>query len=149
MDAIELMKADHKKVKGLFRDYEKTDDKREKKKISGEAFHELEVHAAIEEEIFYPAYKKKAETEGKELTAEAFEEHHVVKVLIGEMQAMSSVNEQYDAKFKVLSENVEHHIEEEEGEMFPDAKKILGKEVETLGTRMEKRKQELMAATSA
>jgi hemerythrin superfamily protein len=147
MDAIELLKADHKKVKGLFKDYEKTDNTREKKKIAGQVFHELEVHSKIEEEIFYPAYRKKADEEGKELTAEAVQEHHVVDVLIQEMKAMSSVDETFDAKFKVLTENVEHHIEEEEGEMFPDAKKTLGKDVETLGAKMEQRKQELLAAT--
>jgi hemerythrin-like domain-containing protein len=108
--------------------------------------HELTVHAEIEEEIFYPAAKAKADKEGKQLVAEAVEEHHVVKVLIGELQAMLEVNEQYEAKFTVLIENVEHHIEEEEKEMLPDAKKTLGKEVEALGDQMAERKEQLLAA---
>ena len=74
-------------------------------------------------------------------------EHHVGKVLIAELQSMPEMNEQYEAKFTVLIENVEHHIEEEEKEMLPDAKKTLGDEIDALGDRMDARKSELMAAT--
>jgi len=146
VDAVKLLKDDHKKVKDLFRQFEKARSDDRKKAIAEEVFHELEVHAAIEEEMFYPAAKEKADKEGKELVAEAVEEHHVVKVLIGELQQMREVNEQFEAKFTVLIENVEHHIEEEEKEMLPDAKKALGDEIEALGDRMERRKSQLMAA---
>jgi hypothetical protein len=132
-------------VKELFRQFEKARSADRKKKIAEEAMHELDVHAEIEEEIFYPAAKAKADQEGKELVAEAVEEHHVVKMLIGELQAMSEVNEQYEAKFTVLIENVEHHIEEEEKEMLPDAKKALGDDIDMLGDQMKARKDELMA----
>ena len=145
MDAVKLLKDDHKKVKDLFRQFEKARGADRKKSIAEEVIHELTVHAAIEEEIFYPAAKAKADKEGKELVAEAVEEHHVVKMLIGELKAMPEVNEQFEAKFTVLIENVEHHIEEEEKEMLPDAKKTLGDEIETLGTQMERRKSQLMA----
>jgi len=145
MDAVKLLKDDHKKVKDLFRQFEKARSVDRKKKIAEEAMHELEVHAAIEEEIFYPAAKAKADKEGKQLVAEAVEEHHVVKVLIGELQAMREVNEQYEAKFTVLIENVEHHIEEEEKEMLPDAKETLGDDTKVLGEQMEERKQALLA----
>jgi len=145
MDAVKLLKDDHKKVKDLFRQFEKARSNDRKKKIAEEAMHELEVHAAIEEEIFYPAAKAKADKEGKQLVAEAVEEHHVVKVLIGELQAMREVNEQYEAKFTVLIENVEHHIEEEEKEMLPDAKETLGDDTKVLGEQMEERKQALLA----
>ena len=145
VDAVKLLKDDHKKVKDLFRQFEKARSADRKKQIAQEAMHELEIHAEIEEEIFYPAAKAKADAEGKELVAEAVEEHHVVKVLIGELKAMPEVNEQFEAKFTVLIENVEHHIEEEEQEMLPDAKKTLGKEIETLGDRMQARKEQLMA----
>jgi hemerythrin-like domain-containing protein len=146
VDAVKLLKDDHKKVKDLFRQFEKARTADRKKKIAEEAMHELEIHAEVEEEIFYPAAKAKADKEGKELVAEAVEEHHVVKMLIGELQAMPEVNEQYEAKFTVLIENVEHHIEEEEKEMLPDAKKTLGKETETLGDQMQARKEQLMAS---
>ena len=147
MDAIQMLKDDHVKVKGLFKQFEKAEG-REQKQIAEQVFQELEVHSKIEEEIFYPAVKRKADEAGKELVAEAVEEHHVVDVLIKELKAMSSINEQYKAKFTVLQENVEHHVEEEEGEMFPDAKKLLGEDIEKLGDRMDKRKQELMAEVS-
>jgi len=148
MDAVKLLKDDHKKVKDLFRQFEKARSSDRKKKIAEEAMQELTVHAEIEEEIFYPAAKEKADKEGKSLVAEAVEEHHVVKMLIGELQAMSEVNEQYEAKFTVLIENVEHHIEEEEKEMLPDAKKTLGKEIDALGDQMQERKEGLLAASA-
>ena len=147
MDAVQMLKDDHDKVKGLFKKFEKAEG-REQKQIAEQVFQELEVHSKLEEEIFYPAVKRKADEEGKETVAEAVEEHHVVDVLINELKAMSSINEQYKAKFTVLQENVEHHVEEEEGEMFPDAKKLLGEDIEKLGDRMDKRKQELMAEVS-
>jgi hemerythrin-like domain-containing protein len=147
MDAVTLLKDDHKKVKDLFRQFEKARSADRKKKIAEDAMHELEVHAEIEEEIFYPAAKAKADKEGKQLVAEAVEEHHVVKVLIGELQAMAEVNEQYEAKFTVLIENVEHHIEEEEKEMLPDAKKTLGNDIDALGDQMKARKEELLAVS--
>ena len=146
MDAVKLLKDDHKKVKDLFRQFEKARSADRKKQIAEEAMHELEVHAEVEEEIFYPAAKAKADKEGKELVAEAVEEHHVVKMLIGEIQGMPEMNEQYEAKFTVLIENVEHHIEEEEKEMLPDAKKTLGKEIDALGDQMKARKDALLAA---
>jgi hemerythrin-like domain-containing protein len=136
MDAIKLLKDDHKQVKDLFRQFEKARSADRKKQIAETVFHELEIHAAIEEEIFYPAAKAKADKEGKELVAEAFEEHHVVKVLIGELKDLPEVNEQYEAKFTVLTENVEHHIEEEEKEMLPDAQKTLGDDTKMLGDQM-------------
>ena len=148
MDAVKLLKDDHKQVKDLFRQFEKARSADRKKKIAEEAMHELEVHSAIEEEIFYPAVKAKAGKDAKETVDEGIEEHHVVDVLIKELKALREVSDQYEAKFTVLTENVEHHIEEEETELLPDAEKALGKEmIQTLGTQMEQRKSELMAAS--
>lgn len=146
MDAVKLLKDDHKEVKELFRQFENARSADRKKKIAEEAMTALEVHAEIEEEIFYPAAKAKADKEGKELVAEAVEEHHVVKMLIGELRAMKDVNEQYEAKFTVLIENVEHHIDEEEKEMLPDAKRSLGGDIQALGEQMQERKTQLMAS---
>ena len=148
MDAIKLLKDDHKKVKELFREYEAAGDRahQTKKRIAEQVFLELEVHSAIEEEIFYPAVRETAGKEGKELVAEGFEEHHVVDVLIEELKGLNPEDEAYDAKFKVLTENVEHHIEEEESEMLPDAAKKLGDDVDRLAEQMARRKEELMQA---
>ena len=151
MDAIKMLKDDHKKVKGLFREYEALGDEafKTKQKIATTVCDELSVHAALEEEIFYPAVAEKADKEEKDVILEGIEEHAVMKTLIAELRQMSSEDETFDAKFKVLTENTEHHIEEEEDEMLPDAKKKLGDDVEALGDQMAARKEQLMASAQA
>ena len=115
-DAVELIKSDHRKVEQLFREFEEAGDRayKTKQELVAQIVEELEVHATIEEEIYYPAVEAKARKDGKELIAEAVEEHHVVKILLGELGSMSSEDEAFDAKVTVLMENVRHHVEEEE-----------------------------------
>lgn len=153
MNAVKLLKDDHKKVKGLMRDFEDAGERafQKKQRLAQQTFAELEVHTKIEEEIFYPAVKQKGDKELKEVVSEGLEEHHVVDVLIEELKGMDieSSAEQYDAKFKVLQENVEHHIEEEEQEMLPEAEKLLGSDVEKLGDQMQARKTQLLAAVGS
>ncbi len=149
MDPIALLKKDHREVKQLFEDYEKAGDSAYSKKQS--LFEEiqagLKAHMAIEEEIFYPAVKKVRKAEVKDEVREADEEHHIVKILLAELSKMKPQEEQFDAKVTVLRENVEHHVEEEEGELLPDAKKHLSSEkLEALGDEMESRKESLQAA---
>jgi hemerythrin-like domain-containing protein len=148
MDAIDLLKADHKKVKELFRQYEASGDRAHQKKkgIAEEVFTEITIHSTLEEEFFYLAVKAKTDKDGKDLVAESIEEHHVVASLIEELKALEPLDERYDAKFTVLMENVEHHIEEEESELFPEAEEVLGDAIETLGRQMKERKDELMAS---
>jgi hemerythrin-like domain-containing protein len=148
VDAIEMLKDDHKKVKALFREYEAAGDAafKTKQRIADKVFSELEVHSMLEEEIFYPAVKECSDEEGQDLIEEGVEEHHVVKVLIKELKRLTPEDDVFDAKFKVLTENVEHHIDEEEGEMLPDARGRLGDEIESLGDEMEARKNELLSA---
>jgi hypothetical protein len=138
--AVSLLKADHKKVKALFDEFEEAKGRASKKKIVAAALQELKVHAAIEEEIFYPAVRKRLE---KDMMNEADEEHHVAKVLIAELEAMDGSEDHYDAKFKVLSENVRHHIKEEEGEMLPKAQD-LKLNFDALTEQMTARKQDLL-----
>jgi hemerythrin-like domain-containing protein len=147
-NAIDLLKADHAHVKDLFQQYEAAGPRAHRKKqgIAEEVFAELAVHTMLEEELFYPAMKRKTDHDGKDLVAEAVEEHHVVTTLMDELKGLDSKDERYDAKFKVLMENVEHHIEEEEGEMFPEAEEVLGERLERLGTQMQERKQQLTAS---
>jgi hemerythrin-like domain-containing protein len=138
-NAIEMLRDDHRKVKQLFDEFEHAEESQAREQIVENTVRQLEVHAALEEEIFYPAAEKQIDQ--KESIDEAREEHHVVKLLIGELKRMSAEEERYDAKYKVLSESVKHHIEEEESELFP---KLEGKlDAEELGTEMETRKQEL------
>jgi hemerythrin superfamily protein len=147
-DAVELIKSDHRKVEQLFREFEEAGDRayKTKQELIGQIVEELEVHATIEEEIYYPAVEAKARKDGKELIAEAVEEHHVVKILLGELGSMSSEDEAFDAKVTVLMENVRHHVEEEESELLPQSEKILGTdELTRLGEQMAARKQQLGA----
>ena len=147
-NAIERLKSDHHKVKELFRQYEAAGDRayQKKKGIAEEVFTELEIHTTLEEELFYPAMKRKTDQDGKDLVAEAMEEHHVVTTLMEELQGLDPKDERYDAKFTVLREHVAHHIEEEEGEMFPEAEEVLGDRLERLSQQMQERKQQLMAS---
>jgi iron-sulfur cluster repair protein YtfE (RIC family) len=105
---------------------------------------ELDVHAAIEEQIFYPAVQEGRSAEAKDMVLEALEEHKVVKTLLEEIAALTPADDEFDAKMKVLQENVEHHVDEEEKEMFPEAKKQLSEDIRNeLGARMESRKEQL------
>ncbi|UPT73090.1 MAG: hemerythrin domain-containing protein [Elusimicrobiota bacterium] len=142
-DAISMLKKDHVKVKGLFDRFEDAEETSEKKSIAEEACAELKVHAAIEEEMFYPALRQKMEDEDG-LLDEADEEHHEAKILVAELGLMSGDEENFDAKFTVLAENIRHHIKEEEGELFPQAKKT-EIDFDALGEQMMARKKELMA----
>src|SRR5687768_15540556 len=107
-DALSILKADHKKVKQLFDDFEDADDASEKEEIAREACRELKIHAAIEEEMFYPTIRDAMEGD-EELVNEAEEEHRVAKTLIEEL-SQGRQDEHFEAKFKVLAENVKHHI---------------------------------------
>jgi len=140
-DAISQLKKDHDKVKNLFDQFEKTEGRAAKKKIVAQALAELKIHATLEEDLFYPAVRKRVETN---IMNEADEEHHVAKVLIAELEEMNGKGDHYDAKFVVLSENVRHHIKEEEGEMLPKARRLpidFGK----LGREMLRMRKQLMA----
>jgi hemerythrin-like domain-containing protein len=137
--AIAILMKDHDVVKELFDRFEKAESVPEKEKIIAEALTELKIHAAIEEEIFYPAVRKQV---GKDLMNEADEEHHVARVLIAELDLDGKGNDHRDAKFTVLSESVRHHIKEEEGEMLPKAKSV-EMDFEALGQQLLDRKKEL------
>jgi hemerythrin superfamily protein len=147
-DAVALIKADHRKVEQLFREFEDAGDRayKTKQQLVEQIIRELEVHATIEEETYYPAVEAKAKKDGKELIAEAVEEHHVVKVLLGELASLDAEDEAFDAKVTVLMENVRHHVEEEESELLPQSQELLDKdELERLGQQMADRKQQLGA----
>jgi len=134
MDAFELLKTDHEKVAQLFDQLEAASGKA-KLNIFQQIKTELELHMHIEETIFYPALEKPEQTH--DLTLEAFEEHAVVKNLLAELNKARTADDEWEAKAKVLRENVEHHVEEEENELFDKASDALSdEEIEVLGDRM-------------
>jgi hemerythrin superfamily protein len=145
MDAVALLKADHRKVEELFEKFESAKGASAKQKLVEQICTELVVHSTIEEEIFYPACTDKIEDE--ELLQEAYVEHDGAKVLIAELTGSEPDAEFYDAKVKVLSEMIKHHVKEEEKRsegLFAEAKEA-GLDMDELGARMQARKEELLA----
>jgi hemerythrin-like domain-containing protein len=147
MDALQLLKQDHDKVKKLLEQGDSTTERgvKTREELFTKIKSELQVHEAIEEEIFYPALKEHASA--KDIVLEAYEEHDVVDTIMGELEQTPPDDETWGAKFTVMKENLEHHIEEEEGEMFDQARSAMEKqELERLGERMQERKQSLQRA---
>jgi hypothetical protein len=150
MDAFELLKKDHEKVSGIFEKLEPTTERgvKTREELFAQLKQELEIHTQIEEQFLYPALKQAQETH--DITLEAYEEHHVIKELLAELDALAKDDETWGAKLTVLKENVEHHVEEEEGEMFSGARDVLSSEqIEELGARMEAAKREQKKAMAA
>ena len=139
MDAITLLKDDHKTVEKLFKRFEKAGDSayKEKRTVAEKIREELSRHAAVEEQLFYPVVR--ATVDGVEdITLESLEEHHIVKWVLSELDDMDPKDERFTAKMTVLIENVHHHVEEEEDELFPKVREQLGrKDLRELGEAME------------
>ena len=145
VEAIAMLRADHKVVSALFEEYESARSTSRKKSIVAKICTELGVHSQVEEEIFYPAVKQALKD--KELVPEATVEHASVKDLIAQVKDVEPDGEMFDAKIKVMGEFVKHHVKEEQNEMFPRAKKTK-LDMVALGAQMAARKQELLAAGS-
>jgi len=142
MDAITLLRQDHKTVEKLFKQFEKSaDNPQEARRIADQVIEELSVHAFIEEQIFYPAVRKEM-PDAEDDILEALEEHHVAKWLLSEIDGMPPENERFRAKTMVLIESVRHHVEEEEQTLFPEVRKELKrKRLTELGDEMEAAKK--------
>jgi len=149
-NAIAILTDDHEKVTKLFEQFKSADNANndtKKSAIVEEIAAALNVHASVEEEIFYPAVKKARAEETKDEVREAYEEHKQIKALLAALSKTTPDDETFDSKVKVLQEDVEHHVKEEEGQMFPNAKKFLGDEkLQTLGEQIAARKEELERA---
>jgi hypothetical protein len=144
VDALTLLKGDHDKVKAMLDKLDKTTERAEVTRTDGlqDLKAELTVHETIEEELLYPALMEFAKT--KDITLEAFEEHHVVDSIMAELEATDIEDEAWAAKLTVMKESLEHHIEEEEDDMFKKARQVMDdSELEKLGDRMVARKAEL------
>jgi hypothetical protein len=149
MDAFVLLKKDHETVAGIFEKLEPTTERavKTRQELFGDLKAELDLHAHIEAKILYPALKQEAET--RDITFEGLEEHHVIKLLLKELSGMKVDSEEWTAKLKVLQENVEHHVEEEETDMFKHAREVLSKEeIEKLGARLEAEKERAAVAAA-
>jgi hemerythrin superfamily protein len=145
MKATEFLKRQHREVMQLFKEALKADQPRQRKELLGEIETRLALHMGIEEEIFYPAVREEAQAKkAQEQISEAYEEHHVVKLVLQDLREADLSAETYTAKLTVLKELVEHHVEEEEGEMFPTAeKKLDGEALRELGERLRARAEAL------
>jgi hemerythrin-like domain-containing protein len=143
MDAIRLLREDHREMERLFKAFEKAGDnaKATKRRLAEKIIEGLSVHAVIEEQLFYPAVRAEIEDTEDEVF-ESLEEHHVVKWLLSEIDKIEPGHERFDAKMSVLIENVRHHVREEESELFPDVRSALGRSrLGELGDAMEKLKR--------
>jgi hypothetical protein len=150
MDAMKLLKEDHEKVKRLLKEGEETTERATTRRteLLNELLTDLRIHETIEEEIFYPALEEHAKT--KEIVLEGYEEHHAVDSIAAELVALEPSDETWGAKFTVMKENIEHHIEEEEGEMFQKARQVLDdEELDEIAAMMESRREELRAQAGA
>lgn len=148
MNAFTLLKEDHKKVAGILEQLDETTERavKTREELFTRLKTELDIHTEIEETIFYPALEKHEET--RDITLEGIEEHRIVKELLAELDALAKDDEVWTAKMTVLKENIEHHVDEEEGDMFSKARKALTEEeIESLGARLEAAKKKQKAAT--
>ncbi len=154
MDALTLLEDDHRKVKRIMADLEKTTERgiKTREELFGKLVEELTVHEQIEEQIFYPEVRARAQSKQLvDLVAESYQEHHFVDMVKEEIEDTPFEAEEWAAKFKVMKENIEHHAdEEEEGKMFPKVRKVFSREeLEDMGTRMQELREQLMHGAPA
>jgi len=136
MDPTKLLKKQHREVEALFKRIGKTEEASERRRLMDEISAKLTMHTKLEEEIFYPAVREVPTKKAEEMVLEAYEEHHVVKLVLAELPRVDPEDERFEAKMTVLKEMVEHHVAEEEDEMFKLADKIDEDELEALGERL-------------
>jgi len=144
-DAIAMLQEDHLRVRDLFQEYEAAMDPRTKRELAEEVCTELETHAQLEEQIFYPAVHEESQ-EGQALVQEAIQEHQKAKDIIAALREMGPDSQAFDATFRELMQHVEHHVEEEETEMFPLAEEELSEELEDIKDEMQELKKEILAS---
>jgi iron-sulfur cluster repair protein YtfE (RIC family) len=144
-DAIEMLKADHRRVRALFQRYNETDDQAMRQGIVAELFVELELHTQLEETVFYPAFADETNQQGQDLVAASLEDHEEIDVLVEELRGLEADQEAFAAKFQELRTKVEQHVQEEESQMFPQAEQALQEQLEELRDEMQEIKEHLLA----
>jgi iron-sulfur cluster repair protein YtfE (RIC family) len=149
MNAIELLKADHDKVDKLFQKVDATEES-EHTRLFEQIRSELEMHTYIEETLFYPKLKEEGDEELKKITLEGIEEHHQAKIFLRELSSLVADSEKFEPKLKVLMEDIKHHVQEEEGQMFPMVEEQFDESVlEELGTQLEAEKRKFTKSHGA
>jgi hemerythrin-like domain-containing protein len=144
-DAITMLKADHQRVKDLFAHYEAADNVEIKRTLAEQVFVELETHTQLEETVFYPTVNEETD-EGPALVKESLSDHETVKNLIQQLRSMAHDTDEFDATFQELIQNVEHHVEEEEAEMFPLAEQALADDLDEMSEEMQELKADLQGS---
>jgi uncharacterized membrane protein len=148
-NAVAMIQEDHRRVESLYQDYQRLDGQpTEQRPVVEHICDALEIHAKLEEDIFYPAVQARVRQDGPDLVAEAIKEHKEMKRLIGQLQSGGLADADYNKTVHQLMRDVQHHVHEEEEEMLPRAEQQLGNSLEQLGMQMQQRKQELLAAMS-
>jgi hemerythrin superfamily protein len=145
-DAIEMLKADHRRVLNLFQHYEETNDQALKQRMAEEIFVELDLHTQLEEAVFYPAYEEETNRIGQELVEASVEQHQEIEVLVEELRGLEDDHETFGAKFQELRTKVEQHVQAEEGQLFPQAEQVLEEQLEDLRDEMQEIKEQLLAS---
>lgn len=144
MNALDILKKDHERVKELFSEYDTlSHDGPKKNEIAQTVLRELEVHSRVEQDIFYPAMRARSGKDGKEIVKHSYSEHEVIDDLVAELKDTDPSDPDFDERFQELMEDVEDHFLEEETEMFPKAQ-ILGKELESIGRQMQEERESLL-----
>jgi iron-sulfur cluster repair protein YtfE (RIC family) len=150
MNAIDLLKEDHDRVDKLFQKVLATNEGEEHAALFEQIKQELDVHTRIEEALLYPKLKEEGDEKLYKLAVEAFEEHHQAKIFLRELDSLKTVGEKFEAKLKVLMEDIKHHVQEEEGQMFPLIKEQFDEyTLQTLGNELENEKQKFQKSHTA
>ena len=144
MNAVDLLKNDHAKVRKLFQEYQSATNNSERGATAMQALLEIEVHSKLEEEVFYPAVRARGDQQLQQTVQEGYDEHAVVDNLVNQLKTMDPSDPSFEPRFQELMRNVEHHVQEEESEMLPNAQQKLGEEGDRLGDEMAQRKEQLM-----
>jgi uncharacterized coiled-coil DUF342 family protein len=144
-DAIEMLKADHRRVRALFQRYDETDEQAMKRGIVAELFVELELHTQLEETVFYPAFADETNLQGQELVEASLDAHEEIDVLVEELRGLEADQEEFVAKFQELRTKVEQHVRDEESRIFPQAEQELQEQLEDLRDEMQEIKEQLLA----
>jgi len=144
-DAIEMLKADHRRVHKLFQSYEATNEPAMQQRIAMALFVALELHTQLEETVFYPAFAEQAHEEGKQLVSEALQDHQQLRDLIATLQDVAE-DEAFETRFHALRDHVEQHVEDEETTMFPQATQVLATHLEEITVLLQERKAQILAS---